>query len=496
MLLMILLIPGWVMAQEGLTLEGLRQRALEYNKSLAMAAHSVEAAGQMKKAAFTQFLPNFSAVASYTWNQKEISMLAEDGLLPVGTRMSDGSFGFTADQVSNKWTMVNGKAVPLDASGTPFDPSANPDKILWKNYALLPKESMEFDVRNIFVGGINFVQPVYLGGKIAALYKLAGYNEQLAAAREEKQTHELLVEVDEAYWRVISLESKVALAKEYRNLVARLDSNVNLAVEEGLATRADALKVRVKLNEAEMMLTRADNGLSLSRMALNQLCGLPLSDKTQLKEAVSDVPETVPETPSLAVVWDNRPEIDMLRQANNIARSSERIMLSRFLPNVALTGNYLYSNPNIYNGFQKKFDDMFAFGVTAAVPVFHFGERFHTLKAAREAREATSLQLEEAKEKIELQITQNRFKIEENLKKQIAARKNMDQAEENLHAATEGFDAGVIPSTDLMMAQTAWLSAKSEYIDASIDVRLCNLYLRNSLGMVEIPSRKTNNRNN
>ena len=71
------------------------------------------------------------------------------------------------------------------------------------------------------------------------------------------------------------------------------------------------------------------------------------------------------------------------------------------------------------------------------------------------------------------------------MKKKSATEKNIEQAEENLRYATEGFDAGVITSTDLLGAQTAWLSAKSENIDACIDLKLCNLYLSKSLGTLK-----------
>src|ERR1035437_5612766 len=162
-------------SQKVLQLEECRQMALNHNKSLQMAQESVNAARELKKAAFTQFLPNFSANGAYTWNQKNISLLAEDALLPVGSKMADGSFGFTADQISNKWTLINGQPVPLDATNTPFNPKTSPDKIQWKGYALLPKESMEFDIKNVFAGTIGFIQPVFMGGKIRELYHMAGY---------------------------------------------------------------------------------------------------------------------------------------------------------------------------------------------------------------------------------------------------------------------------------------------------------------------------------
>ena len=486
-----LLLTMQLFPQKTLQLEECRQMALAHNKTLQMAQESVKAAHQLRQAAFTQFLPNFSANAAYTWNQKNLSLLAEDAMLPVGTKMSDGSFGFTSDQVSNKWTLVNGSPVPLDANGNPFNPKTNPEKIQWKGYALLPKDAMEFDIHNIFVGTIGFTQPLFLGGKIRELYNISKYGETLAKAQTENKVTELLLEVDEAYWRVVSIESKLTLAKEYRSLIAKVDSDVAIMIDEGVATKADALKIKVKLNEADVSLTKAENGLSLSRMALNQICGMPLEAIYILADQDLSTTELVPKLIPIEQALSNRPEIKALTQLQNIAKSNEKVMFSRFLPNIVMTGNYMVSNPNSFNGYENKFAGMFTVGVVANIPLFHFGDRIHTLSAAKTQSRIATLQLEEAKEKMELQIKQNSYKTAESLKKQISTRHNIDQAVENLRYATEGFEAGVITSTDLLAAQTAWVSAKSENIDATIDVKLCNLYLEKSLGTLKAPALAT-----
>lgn len=471
--------------QKVLYLEECRQMALEHNKTLQISQENVKAANQLKQAAFTQFLPNFSANGAYTWNQKNISLLTEDALLPVGTKMADGSFGFTADQISNNWTLINGQPVPLDANNTPFNPKNNPEKIQWKGYALLPKDALEYDIHNIFAGTIGFVQPIFMGGKILELYRIAKYGENLANAQLENKTTELLLEVDEAYWRVVSVENKVKLAKEYRNLIAKANSDITVMIEEGVTTKSEALKIRVKLNEAEVSLSKAENGLSLSRMALNQLCGIPLNECYTLVDEDLNKATKTEELISYEQAYNNRPELKALTQLENIAKSNEKIMLSRFMPNIALSGNYLISNPNVYNGYKNEFGGMYTLGVVGNIPLFHFGEKFHTLKAAKMQRRIATLQLEDAKEKIQLQITQSSYKVTESMKKQVATQENVLQAEENLRYANEGFEAGVINSTDLLGAQTAWLSAKSEAIDASIDVKLCNLYLQKSLGILK-----------
>ena len=482
-LLVIIAVAGSVQiqAQKVLQLEDCRQMALVHNKSLQMVQESVKAAKQLKEAAFTQFLPNFSANGAYTRNEKNLSLLSEDANLPVYNMNANGTPNY-ANSWNNNWKQVAANTyAPVDASGNVFDPKVNPEKIQWKNYALLPKSAMEFDIQNVFAGSIGFVQPIFMGGKIKELYNIAKYGENLAQAQQESKMTELLLEVDEAYWRVVSLENKVKLAKEYRNLIARVDSNVTDMINEGVATKAEELKVRVKLNEADITMTKAEDGLNLSRMALNQLCGIALDDVYTLADQ-NLAAETITQLIPIDQALNNRPEIKQLMQMENIAKSNEKIMVSRFLPNIVLSGNYLVTNPNSFDGYKNQFGGMYSIGVVANIPLFHFGDKVHTLNAAKSQHKIATLQLEETKEKMQLQIKQSSYKVAESLKKKTSTEHNVEQAEENLRYATEGFTEGVITSTDLLGAQTAWLSAKSEYIDANIDVKLTNLYLAKSLG--------------
>lgn len=480
-----------VQAQKVLQLEDCRQMALAHNKSVQMAQETVKAAKQLKEAAFTQFLPNFSANGAYTRNEKSISLLSEDANLPVYNMNANGTPNY-ANSWNNNWKQVATNVyAPVDAAGNVFDPKVNPEKIQWKNYALLPKSAMEFDIKNVFAGSIGFVQPIFMGGKIRELYNIAKYGENLAQAQQESKITDLLLEVDEAYWRVVSLENKVKLAKEYRDLVAKVDSNVTDMITEGVATKAEALKVRVKLNEADITMTKAEDGLNLSRMALNQLCGMPLDDVYTLADQ-NLAEETVTQLIPLDQALSNRPEIKQLIQMENIAKSNEKIMISRFLPNIVLSGNYLVTNPNSFDGYKNQFGGMYSIGVVANIPLFHFGDKIHTLNAAKSQHKIATMQLEETKEKMQLQIKQSSYKVAESLKKKTSTEHNVEQAEENLRYANEGFTEGVITSTDLLGAQTAWLSAKSESIDANIDVKLTNLYLAKSLGTLNADNKTKN----
>ena len=62
------------------------------------------------------------------------------------------------------------------------------------------------------------------------------------------------------------------------------------------------------------------------------------------------------------------------------------------------------------------------------------------------------------------------------------ALRSQEQANENLRIAQLGLREGVIPVSNVLQAQTAWLAAHSTLVDAAIDVRLADLYLLRALG--------------
>ncbi|MBR6466209.1 MAG: TolC family protein [Bacteroidales bacterium] len=470
------------------TLKEYEEFALQNSKSLKVSQERINAAENLRKAAFTQFLPSFQAVGTYTWNQKNISLLSEDALLPVGTKMADGSFGFTADQISNKWTVIDGQPVPLDADGVPFNPKTNPEKIQWKQYAYLPKSELTYDVHNIFAAGIGFTQPIYLGGKIRELYNIAKTTEEMARLQTDNRQEELIISVDQAYWTTVSLINKKKLAESYVELLTKLEKNIQAAIDQGVATRGDLLNVKVKLNEANLALTRATDGVALSKMALFRVCGLDLDGDFGLADEDISQGQAQELDPAYnkAQAIDNRFEIKELENLSKISRSQVNIARSRFLPNIAASVNYLTTNPNTFNGFENKFKGMFTAGVAITIPIFHFGDRIYTLRAAQSEERMVSHRIDEAKELINLQVTQANFKVREANKKLEAAQSNISAAEENLRLAELSYKEGLISVTDLLAAQTAWISANSDKIDAGIDARLCELYLRKAVGISNI----------
>ena len=255
-------------------------------------------------------------------------------------------------------------------------------------------------------------------------------------------------------------------------------------IYEGVATEADGLSVKVKLNEAEMAQTKVENGLALTRMLLAQICGLSLEEDLSLAdEKLDNFPvETTQASADLNEAFMNRNELRSLDLATKIYKRKERIALAEMLPNVALAANYFVTNPNVFNGFKNDFAGMFNVGVMVKVSLSGWWEGTYRRNSAKAETRIKTLEWQDAREKIELQVNQSVYKVNEAGKKLIASSRNMENAEENLRRANFGFEEGVIPALNLMEAQTAWVSARSSLIDAQIEVKLTEVYLSKALG--------------
>jgi outer membrane protein TolC len=348
-------------------------------------------------------------------------------------------------------------------------------------------DAFNTDTRNLFAGSIILTQPIFMGGSIIALNKMAAINEELAENSQNARRQATIYGIDQAYWQVVSLCHKKKLAESYLELVKKLDADVHKMIEEGVATRSDGLSVDVKVNEAEMTLTKVNDGLVLSRMLLNERCGLPLDEAVTLADEMAETISTVELAPQLDVeqAVENRPELKMLQNTVDLSKQTTNVLRAGYMPQLALTGGYALTNPSLFNGFEKKFSGYWHVGVMMRVPIWNWGDTMYKVRASKRATSIANLELAEAREMIALQVNQVTFKVGEANKKLTMAQSNIARADENLRIANLGFSEGVITPATVMEAQTAWLQAQSQKIDAEIDVKLSQVDLQKALGTLE-----------
>ena len=356
---LLLLFGKMVSAQQTLSLQECRDLAVKNNKELRIAEEKIRMADYEKKAALTKYFPQISANGAYMWNQKDLNLL-DMGQLSSSLASSLGGLA-QLPVVQQTVGAIN--------------------------------DLQHLDIQNVWVGNVALVQPVFMGGKIVTYNQITAYAKELAMSMNDQKLQDLLYKTDETYWQVVSLVNKKKLADAYVELLRKTDEDMAALIAEGVATQADGLSVKVKLNEAEMAQTKVNNGLALSRMLLAQLCGLPLTDTLTLADEQLDNFPVEERTTSVDMnqAFMNRNELKSLDLASKIYKKKERIVLADLLPTVAFSANYFVTNPNLFNGFKNDFAGMFNLGVIVRVPITGWWEGSYKRNAARAETRILSL---------------------------------------------------------------------------------------------------------
>lgn len=479
-------LPTYAGAQQVLTLDECRQMAVENNNSLKTAQQKIKVAGYDRNIALANYFPKITATGTYMYTSRDWKLIDDDKAAEIqnaGTTLQNDVTDKMMQIMSDKDVMtkyMTDAAFKKLIDGLQTTDIATPINAIGQHIT----EALTLDMHNLCGAVVSVQQPVFMGGKIVASNQMAKYAEELAKSQYDAEHAQVLADIEQAYWQIVSIAAKKNLAENYADLLRQMGKDVDALVAEGFATPSDALTIKVKMNEAEMLYTKATNGLALAKMLLCKECGLPLDSEITLADETLDaipVPQMSPVI-SDEEVYAARPEIRSLDLAKKIYDKKVAVVRADGLPTVAVMANYAVTNPNVFNGFQNKFGGFFSAGVLVNVPIFHGTEAIQKTRKAKAEAALTQYRLDDAKEMISLQVAQLRQQEGEALEKLTMAESNLENAEENLRVATAGWNEGMIASNVVLQAQTAWLQAHSEYIETGVELQMCSVNLAKAEG--------------
>lgn len=443
-----------------LTLKKCRQMALLQNEAVQSAQEQKQSAHAARKASYAQFFPHVNATGGYTYVNKPIQYTLD---LPVGDYlqgMEQANPDVTSDPFFQTLQDMN-------------DQGAIPDEF-----------AIEIGENDNWLVDITLTQPLFTGGKILNQYRISRATEGIAESNLIYNESKIIYQTDEAYWRLMNVSAKKELAEDYMIMIQHLLEDVQNAFDVGMATQNDILKVQVKLNEAEVMLLQARNGVTLSMMALNQVIGEPFDTTIQLADSSFIIVPVEYDSTQIEEYIQDRPEIKMLNQQLGIKGSLTNIAESSFYPNIMLQASQNWIYPNAYDSFESEFGDNWQVGIAFQWQLFDLNERFNTVSAARHEEKASQLTLQQNMELVALDIRQAALQYDEAQKRIELSEHAVAQAAENLNMTRNRYEEGMETLSDVLQAQVSWMNAKSEQIEARTNMALHSSNLARALGQL------------
>lgn len=413
-------------AQETLSLKECREMALKYNKEIAASAKQTESARYTAKSYKGNFFPNFTANGTGIYST------------------ADGSYGIAGGNLPTFLPDATGQPVPNGG------------------FAYFPGINLDYKIGTVYMGGVQMEQPLYMGGKITAAYKMSLLGKEMAQMNETLTATEVILKTDQAYALVVKAKEMKAVADKYNAVLAELQKNVESAYKHGLKPQNDVLKVQVRLNESELGIRKAENALRLATMNLCHLIGKPLTTDLRIS---GDFPEIEHDLKIQVLDITARPEYGILDKQVAVARQQVKLNRSELLPKVGIKGSYNYIHGSELNN--KNFLDGGSFSVllNVSIPLFHFGERSNKVRAAKAKLEQTRLQQQNMNEQMLLELTQAANNLDEAKLESELSDRSLRQAEENMRVSKSQYEVGLETLSDHLEAQALWQQAYETRVD-------------------------------
>lgn len=352
---------------------------------------------------------------------------------------------------------------------------------------------MEMRMRGMYMAGITLTQPIYAGGRILTGKKLAKIGQESARIQKQMTRMDVVAEADKAYWTYIAVDSKVKMLESYIVQMDSLYSQTQNAVDVGMATSNDLLRITSKRSEILYQWQKADNGRDLCRLSLCRLLGVDDSTEIVATDTVFDV-----ETPALqSFVPSLRPEIQLLNKQVDAMRHQVTMARGEMLPSVGLSAGYsYYGNLKLhgmadlgdgnYMPYTQEFrDGLGVFLLSVQIPLFSWGERSGKVKKARLDVVNATLELEKNSKLINLEVEQAARNLSDAFLLIDTAEDGLSQSEENLRVMRERYDLSLSTLTDLLDAQSQWRQAESNLIEAKAQYKISETEYLRALGILE-----------
>lgn len=436
----LLLLPVAASAQEvTLTLEKCKDMALQNDPSVRNAHLDVLAAGAQKQEAFSEYFPKVSLNAFGFWSLSP--------LLEVGIKDIIGE---------NELSEVLGALIESASQQYDFSP-------IYKA------------LKTGYVASLSAVQPLYAGGRVVAGNKLASLGVEAARLKQEIALRDNEASVESEYWQVVSLEEKLSTVTVLSQLLDTLHKDLSSAVQAGLAVQTDLMQLELKQSELKSGMVQLKGGIRLAKMNLlnsigQDYCFLP-ANADSLKPFIDDIvfadrlddllpPQEyyIPEEQLAAGMSENQ----LLDLSVKAKKMEKRMALGEALPTIGVGASYNYSRT--IN--ERANGTVFAI---VQIPISDWGKVSRRVQRMDYQMQKASNDRDYLSSQLLLQVRQLWLGLTVAWDKMMVAQETMDLAQKTVDQLTGRYEAGLVPMSELLQAQTILRQSTEAYIDSQIE---------------------------
>ena len=332
---------------------------------------------------------------------------------------------------------------------------------------------------NNFSSGVSVSYDIYRGSGTKSNYAASQANYQAALLRHETNKQDLVFNIIQTYYRTLQMERTLKSAEEaIRNTAFHLEFAL-ARQKAGLTTRSDVLKSEVEVANAELKRIQVANALASVKGSLNYLMGFPSDTLIMIADDLSseDLLPAGNFDSLLAQALMNRAELERFQALLNAQKEYINVAQSGYYPSLSANANYNYSGPE-----PAAMKNNWWLGMTLSVPVFSGFSNKARVSQEVSAYHGLGEEFEQLRQQISLEVWNAWLSVKESAERITASLKAAESAKENLLLAEGEYREGVGSIIQLTDAQTTFVIAEQNHIEALADYKISLAQLERTIG--------------
>ena len=342
---------------------------------------------------------------------------------------------------------------------------------------------------NINVNNNSSSTSGYISANVTLFNGLSKYNRikaskldyEAAVQNLEQAKNNIALNITSAYLDVLLNKELLATAQEQLQLTQEQIEINRQQVEAGKLAAGKLLETESQAAQEELDVTNRENSLWISKITLQQLLELPITDGFDIAVPDIDFDQVAATLLSVDTVYERaveeRPEIKSRELAVESADRQIAVAKAQQYPSLSANAGYSNSyykmsgmdNPSLSD--QLDVHGSKSIGLSLSIPIFNGWQARTSVKNSKLQYQNTQLELQQAKNTLLKEIQQVYVNAQAALKRYESSQKAVGSADESFRYVKEKFDLGIVTPLEynesknrLTQAQSTFIQAKYEYL--------------------------------
>ena len=327
------------------------------------------------------------------------------------------------------------------------------------------------DVKSLYLNTVAVSMPIYTGGQLEASMRAADLGLDASEIAIEGTKQGIKAKTQAAYFNALNCRNMIKVSQDSVNTIEEHLKNVNAQYSVGTVAKTDVLASQVQLSNAQLSLVSAQNNYDVAIANLNNVIGMPVDTKLNLKDELDFQPYDISLDSCVQYARDNRPDI---------LAADYKVKIAEEQKNIAGAGN----KPKVQGEVSRTFVGEHPFGSDTEMSDFYYSQnswymglgvswnifdnnvtqaKVNQAKAAIEKAKEEALS---ARENGDLEVKTAYSNLISAAKSIDTAKVAVEKAKEDYKIAQVRYGAGVGTNLDVMDAEEKLTTAHSNYYKA------------------------------